>query len=276
LKRPGITDAVVPAAGLGTRMRALTGGKPKELLTVGGKPLIFHALQEALDAGVTRIILITTPRKPALREYLADRVRFIVHAERVTFTGLARAGIETVIIKQPEPLGAAHAVSLAEPALGGRDFLVLLPDNFCPEQPSPARQLAAAHTPGRCCAGIVAPAPGLRLRNSSSSSVAYEATHDKNSVLITGLFPRKSAISPAAAAAPPFRTTGRSVYSRDFFTAYRETRFHNTHERDNTPVLQRLAAERKLDGCILSGACFDAGIPEGYAAARRWAASHAR
>ncbi len=55
--------AVVPAAGLGTRMRKLCGERPKELLPVGGLAAIEHSLVEALDAGLSRVAVVVRPDK---------------------------------------------------------------------------------------------------------------------------------------------------------------------------------------------------------------------
>jgi len=108
-----VRSAVIPAAGLGTRLRPLTDTTPKELLPLGGVPMIDHVLDELREAGIDRIIAITRRGKEALEE------------------GLRAAGAECV--RQPEPLGLGHAISFAEPLLGDDEpFAVALPDCLYP------------------------------------------------------------------------------------------------------------------------------------------------
>jgi UTP--glucose-1-phosphate uridylyltransferase len=100
--------AVIPAAGLGTRLRPLTDTTPKELLPLRGRPVIDHILDELRAAGVERVIAVTRAGKEALEDHLRA------------------AGAECV--RQGEPLGLGHAVAQAEPLLGGEPFAVALPD----------------------------------------------------------------------------------------------------------------------------------------------------
>lgn len=81
--------AILPAAGRGTRMMALTGGKPKELLPLGGAPTIARVIGEARQAGVERIVVVSAPDKPLLDEFLRDYPVEVVH--QTTMRGLADA-----------------------------------------------------------------------------------------------------------------------------------------------------------------------------------------
>jgi UTP--glucose-1-phosphate uridylyltransferase len=103
-----VRSAVIPAAGLGTRLRPYTDTTAKELLPLAGTPVIDHVLDELRAAGVDRVIAITRRGKEPLEERLRA------------------AGAECV--RQPEPLGLGHAISFAEPLLGGEPFAVALPD----------------------------------------------------------------------------------------------------------------------------------------------------
>jgi len=107
--------AIVPAGGKGTRMRAITGGGPKELTPVGGRPVIDYILDESAAAGVDETVVVSAEIKTTLNDHLASR-----EGVRVVF--------------QPEPTGLAPAVFL-----GGLkdDAVVLLPDAlYHPEVPS--------------------------------------------------------------------------------------------------------------------------------------------
>jgi UTP--glucose-1-phosphate uridylyltransferase len=119
-----IRVAVLPAAGLGTRMAPGTLAVPKELMPVGGRPAIDFVLDEAFAAGIDEVLVVSSPRKPALRSYLSrgeiPELRGREHA---------RSGVVRVI-DQPEPRGLGDAVRLARDALGGQPFAVLLPDEL--------------------------------------------------------------------------------------------------------------------------------------------------
>jgi dTDP-glucose pyrophosphorylase len=64
--------AVIPAAGLGTRMASITGGSPKELLTVGGKPVLQWTIEEALLAGALRVRVVGSPVKPLIQQFVSE------------------------------------------------------------------------------------------------------------------------------------------------------------------------------------------------------------
>lgn len=81
--------AILPAAGRGTRMMAVTGGAPKELLTLGGVPTIARVIGEARQAGIERLVVVSAPDKPALDDFLRDYRVEIVH--QTTMRGLADA-----------------------------------------------------------------------------------------------------------------------------------------------------------------------------------------
>jgi UTP--glucose-1-phosphate uridylyltransferase len=136
--------AVIPAAGLGTRLLPLTRCVPKELLPVAGRALIEHTLGEAFASGVERAVVISSAAKPALEEHLA-----------------ARAGEwgEVVIVRQSAPRGLGDAIACAREAVGGEPFAVLLPDTlfdtlsgtvFDRSRPALAQLLAAWHEPSAC------------------------------------------------------------------------------------------------------------------------------
>jgi len=64
-----LRKAVIPAAGLGRRMSSLTGGAPKEMLPLAGRPIIHHVVQEAIDAGIVEICIVIHKRKQEIRRY---------------------------------------------------------------------------------------------------------------------------------------------------------------------------------------------------------------
>jgi UTP--glucose-1-phosphate uridylyltransferase len=137
-----IRTAVIPAAGLGTRLAPLTRFIPKELLPVANVPLIEYALREAHESGIRRNVVITGAGKTVLEEYLADRAET---------AGAAAEQGEIVVVRQPEPRGLGDAVACARKAVGGEPFAVLLPDTLFDAETSALAQLLAARSNGPMC-----------------------------------------------------------------------------------------------------------------------------
>lgn len=106
-------EAVLLAAGPGTRMRPLTHERPKNMLAVAGKPLLHHLVEGLKSAGATRIVLVVGHGDEHVRRYVEDGDRF----------GLA---VEYVV--QEEPLGLGHALERAKGHVEGQEFLLLAAD----------------------------------------------------------------------------------------------------------------------------------------------------
>src|SRR5438045_4265208 len=77
-----LRKAVIPAAGLSRRMSSLTGGAPKEMLPLAGRPIIHHVVQEAIDAGIVEICIVIHKSKEEIRRYFESDNREAGEAER--------------------------------------------------------------------------------------------------------------------------------------------------------------------------------------------------
>lgn len=143
--RRAVRKAVIPAAGLGTRMLPLTRAVPKELLPVVDRPVLQWVVDEARASGIEEVIFVVSDRKQAIREHFADpteQVNDLRHrgkddlAERVAEIG---RGIRFTWVTQPEQRGLGHAVLTAREAVGDEPFAVMLGDTIItPEQGEPA------------------------------------------------------------------------------------------------------------------------------------------
>ena len=137
---PRVRKAVFPAAGFGTRFLPATKATPKEMLPLVDKPLIQYGVEEAVAAGCTEIIIITSRGKqsmedhfdkaPELEASLAARGKtaLLELVERVS--SLAKISYT----RQPEALGLGHAVLQAKELVGNEPFAVLLPDDIVDSQ----------------------------------------------------------------------------------------------------------------------------------------------
>lgn len=129
--------AIIPAAGLGTRFLPLTKAQPKEMLPVVNKPTIQWVVEEAVDAGITEIAIITGEHKQAIENHfrpieilekaLEKAGKFKELEEIKKINSLA----DITFIIQKEQRGLGHAILCAEDFVGDNPFAVLLGDTIC-------------------------------------------------------------------------------------------------------------------------------------------------
>ena len=131
-----VRKAVIPAAGLGTRILPATKTIPKELLTLVDRPMISYVVDEAVGAGCTDVVIVTSPGKTALEDYFRPDPELEAILERKGKDELLAAVREAsdmaniTFATQDEPLGLGHAVLCARDAIGDEPFAVLLPDEL--------------------------------------------------------------------------------------------------------------------------------------------------
>ncbi len=132
-----VRTAVFPVAGRGTRFLPATKAIPKEMLPIVDKPLIQFGVEEAIEAGVTRLVFITHSTKRAIEDHFdldPDLERALETAGKAEMLAIVKSilpeGVSCVFIRQGEPLGLGHAVLCAQPAVGNEPFFVHLPDDL--------------------------------------------------------------------------------------------------------------------------------------------------
>ena len=143
-----VKKAVFPVAGLGTRFLPATKASPKEMLPIVDKPLIQYAVEEAMDAGITDIIFISSRTKRTVEDHFdkayeletelaargKNRVLELVQSIRP-------AGVNFIYIRQAEALGLGHAVLCAQPVVGNEPFAVILADDLIDGNPPVMKQM---------------------------------------------------------------------------------------------------------------------------------------
>ncbi|HKN41033.1 MAG TPA: UTP--glucose-1-phosphate uridylyltransferase GalU [Acidimicrobiia bacterium] len=131
-----VRKAVIPAAGLGTRFLPATKSQPKEMVPVIDKPTIQYVVEEAVAAGITDILVITGRGKRAIEDHFDRNFELEFYLEQ----GKKDDELEQVqaisemadihYIRQRDPLGLGHAVSVARQHVGSEPFAVLLGDDI--------------------------------------------------------------------------------------------------------------------------------------------------
>ena len=136
-----VLTAVIPAAGLGTRMLPATKSIPKELLPLVDRPIVQYGVEEAVRSGVRRVALVTNPGNtlsashfaphPALERALGESGRDEALAAMRALAAMA----EVTTVHQEAPLGLGHAVLCGRPVVGDAPFAVMLPDDVIDADP---------------------------------------------------------------------------------------------------------------------------------------------
>lgn len=140
--RVPVRTAVVPCAGLGTRMLPLTRVVPKELLPLGPKPLIEHAMSELGEAGIEKVIVVLRKGKEMLQRHLTEPYPF---PERAHVPKPVPSSISLHFVEQDDPRGLGDALKMALPLVEGEPWVMLLPDQLLMGTPGATAQLVRAY-----------------------------------------------------------------------------------------------------------------------------------
>lgn len=236
--------AIIPAAGLGTRLLPITKVVPKELLPVRGKPVVQWALEEAIDAGLREVVIVVSERKSMLREYLTPLETghpLLDHPTMHELEQLLRQ-ISISFVDQPAALGLADAVLCCREKIGDEPFALMLPDNvFVSAASSVTGRLVQLHArTQQSCVGLWK-AHGAGL--SDGAVVARET--GRSTWTISKVFPK----GDMASATTNLRPLGRAVLEPRAFELLESAR--SSGMTDEVPALNGLANEGRLLGLLV-------------------------
>ena len=142
-----ITKAIIPAAGLGTRMLPISHAVPKEMLPIVDLPAIFHLVEEAVNSGITDILVITNRDKDAMEDFFDLSIEY---GQALTSKGKTEeanrlyeiANMANVFfLRQKETKGLGHAVGRARSFVGDEPFVVMYGDDIIFSEKPVCRQL---------------------------------------------------------------------------------------------------------------------------------------
>lgn len=171
-----IRKAVIPAAGLGTRVLPATKSMPKEMLPIVDRPAIHYIVEEAVRSGITEILIITSrgkfsvedyfDRSPELEQKLLDSGKQELYEDMLRIAGMANIQY----VRQQQPRGLGHAILCAKTFVGDEPFAVLYGDDVIISPPGleATRELCAAYDRyGKAVVGIKEVSPEAILKYSS-------------------------------------------------------------------------------------------------------------
>lgn len=272
-----ITKAVIPVAGLGTRMLPATKSIPKEMLPIVDKPLIQYVVNEAVAAGIKDIILVTHSSKNAIENHfdrsfelestLEKRVKRQMLDE---VKSICPPGVTIMHVRQGEAKGLGHAINCAKSLIAGKPFAVILPDVLIDQYKSNLsqdnlREMIYRFEKTGHSQIMVEP-----VNMDDVSSYGVIAT-DKNkeemnltqgsSIKITDFVEK-----PAKENAPSnLAIVGRYVLSGDIWNLFEQTPIGAGGEIQLTDTLKLMLKQNaEMDAYVLKGRSLDCGSKLGY------------
>jgi len=267
-----VTKAVLPVAGLGTRMLPATKSIAKEMLTLVDKPLIHYVANEAVAAGIKQIILVTHPSKKSIENYFIRDLALESSLEAKGKTELLDElrsilphDVEVKSVIQSSPLGLGHALLSARSLIGEQPFTVLLPDVLINHYRS---DLAKDNLAEMIKNFEQTATSQIMVEQVSFDKVDQYGVVDLNQVKI---LPGESAPiadmveKPALDKTPSnLVITGRYVLCHKIFDLLESTTAGAGGEIQLTDALHQLCNNDKIDAYHLKGQSFDCGSKLGY------------
>lgn len=237
---------VIPAAGLGTRIKLVYPWLPKEMLPIGAHPVMHYALQQARDAHIDHIVVILNRGKQILRRYLEQQE------------------LNISICYQNKLTGEGDAIALAEPLVGNESLAILYPDNIFASVPGALKLLAKVSIERQSDVVALCRVTETNEFSFSNSGRVDLQTVDEMTFRVVRSLPKGPGHFQRRYDAE-WRTCGMMVTGPHIFGVIRRARAHaNTGEFTDEPIRETLVRERGLLGVCLPGAVFDIGNPAGY------------
>jgi UTP--glucose-1-phosphate uridylyltransferase len=267
-----VQKAVIPVAGLGTRMLPATKAIPKEMLPVVDKPLIQYVVQECIAAGIKEIILVTHSSKNSIENHfdksfelesmLEKRVKRQLLEE---VQNICPKGVTIMHVRQGEAKGLGHAVLCAKPLIGNTPFAVVLPDVLidgydCDLKRDNLADMCQLFSNSSVSQVLVEPVP---MASVSSYGVADVEGH----ILAAGESIKMTAIveKPTVEDAPSnLSVVGRYVFTADIWQALQQTPLGAGDEIQLTDAIAILMQQQQVNAYHIKGRSHDCGQKLGY------------
>ncbi|KKO47833.1 UTP--glucose-1-phosphate uridylyltransferase [Arsukibacterium sp. MJ3] len=267
-----VLKAVIPVAGLGTRMLPATKAIPKEMLPVVDKPLIQYVVQECIAAGIKEIILVTHSSKNSIENHfdksfelesmLEKRVKRQLLEE---VQAICPKDVTIMHVRQGEAKGLGHAVLCALPLVGDAPFAVVLPDvlidgydsDLCLDNLAKMAQLFEQTGISQV---MVEPVPHALVSNYGVADVGGKQMIAGESVKMTAIVEK-----PSVAEAPSdLAVVGRYVFSPQIWRHLKRTPVGAGDEVQLTDAIALLMETEAVNAYHIIGRSHDCGNKLGY------------
>jgi UTP--glucose-1-phosphate uridylyltransferase len=259
-----INEAIIPLAGLGTRLLPFSKILPKELLPLGNKTILEHILDECLEAGIKKIILVTSSRKKIIKDYLyPDHYLLNYLKKKKDYKSIQKLKIldryrnKLKFVYQNSPKGLGDAVLAAKSAIKNKFFLLVLPDDIIIKE-NCSKDIISVHN--KYHSSVIA---SKKVNNSEVSRYGIIKYSKKinNNLFISDLFEKPSLKNSPS----NYAIIGRYVLPIKIFSSLKNTKKGSTGEIQITDAMKNLIYnDSKFVGHIFSGTYLDCGTINGY------------
>lgn len=268
---PKIKKAVIPAAGLGTRMLPIARAVPKEMLPIVDRPAMSYLVEEAAKSGIEDILIITGRGKGVMEDYFDYSPEYEAHfaargkageIEKMRETGNA-FGARVYFIRQKEARGLGHAVGCARSFVGNEPFAVLYGDDIIfSEKPVVAQMIESYEKYGRAVCGVKTVPEELVMKYCSLRTHHIEGSEREFFVddMIEKPRTREEIFSN-------YSILGRVLLTPDIFDIIDETPPGAGGEIQLTDAMRTLARSRGMTALDFEGKRFDLGSKLGFLSA---------
>lgn len=253
-----IKKAVIPAAGLGTRVLPVSKAMPKEMLNIVDKPAIQYIVEEAVAAGITDILIITNRGKGVIEDHFDHSFELESVLEAKGRTAMLEevrkcASLANIyFLRQRETGGLGHAVLCAEEFVSGEPFAVLYGDDvIIGEDPAVGQLIRAYEKHGRGVVGIKEVTPEQITKY---SSMKLEPLED-GCYSVTDMIEKPAPGEEFSM----FSILGRCVLEPDIFEVLKRTPKGAGGELQLTDAMKAVARERGMIGVDFTGSRYDMG-----------------
>ena len=261
-----VRKVVFPAAGLGTRFLPATKAQPKEMLPLVDKPIIQYGVEEAVQSGITNIVIVTGRGKNAIEDHFDVNVELESFLEQRGKTAQLEeirritSLIQVSYVRQGEPLGLGHAVLVTKPLVGDEPFAVILGDDVMDANPPAIRQMIDVY---ERLEGPVLAVERVRAEDVPSYGIV---AYDDRADLGRGIYRVTDLVEkPRADEAPSnLAIVGRYLLTPDIFPALEAVKADRTGEIQLTNGLRQLLRKRPIYAVEIQGVRHDTGNKLGF------------
>jgi len=259
-----IKQAIIPLAGLGTRLLPLTSVLPKELLPINGKPGLEYVLDECEKAGVKEIIFIISKKKEIIKKYFHNDKFFkkIIKKKRdrnllSEYKKIKNFKKKIKFVYQNSPKGTGDAVLRCRKYIKSKHFLILLPDDLIMKK-NCSKSMIALHN--KYNASVIA-SMKVDRKNVSRWGIFKTKKFIKNNFLITDVIEK-----PSITKAPSnYAVIGRYILPKEIFKILKKQKTGQNGEIHITDAIKTLINNKnKFIGHVFAGKYLDCGTMNGY------------
>lgn len=258
-----VKKAIIPAAGLGTRFLPATKAQPKEMLPIVDKPTIQYIIEEAIEAGIEDILIITGKHKRAIEDHFDKSLELEISLknngkeELLNLVQDISNLVDIHYVRQKEPKGLGHAIYCARTFIGNDPFAVLLGDDVMTADRSVIGQMIDIfEDKGEPVLGV----QQVEKKNVSKYGIVKYSDKQDRTYLVEDLIEK-----PSLEEAPSnLAILGRYIITPDIFPILAVTKPGRNNEIQLTDALKELSRRRKMYAYDFIGKRYDVGNKMGF------------